>query len=60
MPPALVSRADIVELDLDRKPVTPNAPRLNGERYIHCEVYKARPDGNPSSIATTWRCCRSA
>jgi HCOMODA/2-hydroxy-3-carboxy-muconic semialdehyde decarboxylase len=44
MPPALVSRADIVELDLDCKPVTPDAPRLNGERYIHCEVYKARPD----------------
>ena len=44
MPPALVSRADIVELDLDCKPVTPNAPRLNGERYIHCETYKARPD----------------
>ncbi len=44
MPPALVTRADIVELDLDCKPVTANAPRLNGERYIHCEVYKARPD----------------
>ena|SRR5215469_9032618 len=44
MPPALVSRADIVELDLDCKPVTPNAPRLNGERYIHCEVYKARAE----------------
>ena len=44
MPPALVSRADIVEMDLDCKPVTPNAPRLNGERYIHCEVYKARAD----------------
>jgi ribulose-5-phosphate 4-epimerase/fuculose-1-phosphate aldolase len=44
MPPALVSRADIVELDLDCKPVTPNAPRLNGERYIHCEIYKARQD----------------
>jgi ribulose-5-phosphate 4-epimerase/fuculose-1-phosphate aldolase len=44
MPPALVTRADIVELDLDCKPVTPNAPRLNGERYIHCEVYKARGD----------------
>jgi ribulose-5-phosphate 4-epimerase/fuculose-1-phosphate aldolase len=44
MPPALVSRADIVELDLDCKPVTPNAPRLNGERYIHCEIYKARSD----------------
>jgi ribulose-5-phosphate 4-epimerase/fuculose-1-phosphate aldolase len=44
MPPALVSSADIVELDLDCRPVTPNAPRLNGERYIHCEIYKARPD----------------
>ena len=44
MPPALVSRADIVEVGLDCKPVDPNAPRLNGERYIHCEVYKARDD----------------
>ena len=44
MPPALVTRADIVEVDLDCKPVMPNAPRLNGERYIHCEVYKARSD----------------
>lgn len=44
MPPALVSRADIVEVGLDCKPTTPNAPRLNGERYIHCEVYKARSD----------------
>jgi ribulose-5-phosphate 4-epimerase/fuculose-1-phosphate aldolase len=44
MPPALVSRADIVEIGLDCKPVDPNAPRLNGERYIHCEVYKARSD----------------
>jgi HCOMODA/2-hydroxy-3-carboxy-muconic semialdehyde decarboxylase len=44
MPPALVSRADIVEVNLDCKPVTPEAPRLNGERYIHCEIYKARPD----------------
>jgi len=44
MPPALVTRADIVELDMDCKPVAPDAPRLNGERYIHCEIYKARPD----------------
>ncbi|HEY2230060.1 MAG TPA: class II aldolase/adducin family protein [Xanthobacteraceae bacterium] len=44
MPPALVARADIVEVDLDCKPVTANAPRLNGERYIHCEIYKARAD----------------
>jgi ribulose-5-phosphate 4-epimerase/fuculose-1-phosphate aldolase len=44
MPPALVSRADIVEVGLDCKPVVPDAPRLNGERYIHCEIYKARSD----------------
>jgi hypothetical protein len=44
MPPAPVSRADIVEVGLDCKPVAPDAPRLNGERYIHCQVYKARSD----------------
>jgi HCOMODA/2-hydroxy-3-carboxy-muconic semialdehyde decarboxylase len=44
MPPALVSRADIVEVGLDCKPVAPEAPRLNGERYIHCQIYKARSD----------------
>jgi len=44
MPPALVSRADIVEVGLDCKPVDPNVPRLNGERYIHCQVYRARSD----------------
>lgn len=44
MPPALVSRADIVEVGLDCKPVDANAPRLNGERFIHCRVYRARAD----------------
>ena len=44
MPPALVSRADIVEVGLDCKPVAPDAPRLNGERYIHCRIFRARPD----------------
>src|SRR6516164_8572242 len=44
MPPALVSRADIVEVGLDCKPVAPDAPRLNGERFIHCQIYKARSD----------------
>jgi ribulose-5-phosphate 4-epimerase/fuculose-1-phosphate aldolase len=44
MPPALVSRADIVEVGLDCKPIAPDAPRLNGERHIHCQVYKARND----------------
>jgi HCOMODA/2-hydroxy-3-carboxy-muconic semialdehyde decarboxylase len=45
MPPALVSAKDIVEVDItDCKPIDPNAPRLNGERFIHCEIYKARPE----------------
>jgi ribulose-5-phosphate 4-epimerase/fuculose-1-phosphate aldolase len=44
MPPALVSRADIIEVGLDCRPIASDAPRLNGERYIHCEVYKARTD----------------
>jgi ribulose-5-phosphate 4-epimerase/fuculose-1-phosphate aldolase len=44
MPPALVSRADIVEVGLDCKPVAADAPRLNGERFIHCRIYRARPD----------------
>jgi ribulose-5-phosphate 4-epimerase/fuculose-1-phosphate aldolase len=44
MPPALVARADIVEVGPDCKPVAADAPRLNGERYIHCRVYRARSD----------------
>lgn len=44
MAPALVTRDDIVELGLDCKPVSADAPRLNGERYIHCQMYKARGD----------------
>jgi|SRR5271169_164652 len=41
---ALVTRDDIVEVGLDCKPISANAPRLNGERYIHCQIYKARSD----------------
>jgi 3-hydroxy-2-methylpyridine-4,5-dicarboxylate 4-decarboxylase len=44
MPPALVTRADIVEVSLDCKPVAADAPRLNGERFIHCAIYRARAD----------------
>jgi len=44
MPPTLVSRADIVEIGPDCKPIAADAPRLNGERYIHCRIYKARGD----------------
>jgi HCOMODA/2-hydroxy-3-carboxy-muconic semialdehyde decarboxylase len=45
MPPALVAAADLVEVDnAECTPIMENAPRLNGERFIHSEVYKARPD----------------
>jgi ribulose-5-phosphate 4-epimerase/fuculose-1-phosphate aldolase len=44
MPPGLVTAADIVKLNLDSAPLDPNAPRTNGERFIHGEIYKARPD----------------
>jgi len=44
LPPALVTAKDMVEMDLDGKPVDPKAPRTNGERFIHSEIYKARPD----------------
>jgi len=44
MPPALVSAKDIVELDQNSVPIDPNAPRTNGERFIHGEIYRVRPD----------------
>ncbi len=45
MAPGLVTVADIVEVNVeDCKPVAADAPRLNGERFIHSEVYKARAD----------------
>jgi HCOMODA/2-hydroxy-3-carboxy-muconic semialdehyde decarboxylase len=45
MPPALVSLDDIMELRVaDSQPVDAKGRRVNGERYIHGEIYKARPD----------------
>src|SRR5262249_11334137 len=44
MPPALVTAKDIVELDLNGIPIDANAPRTNGERFIHGEIYRVRPD----------------
>ena len=44
MPPALVTTKDIVELNLDSVPIDANAPRTNGERFIHGEIYRVRPD----------------
>jgi HCOMODA/2-hydroxy-3-carboxy-muconic semialdehyde decarboxylase len=44
--PELVCAADILEYDLDSQPVDPRAPRGFLERFIHGEIYKARPEVN--------------
>lgn len=44
VPPALVTAADIVEYDLDSKPVHPVTQASYLERFIHGEIYKSRPD----------------
>jgi HCOMODA/2-hydroxy-3-carboxy-muconic semialdehyde decarboxylase len=42
--PALVTPADLIEYDLDSQPVDANGRNSFLERFIHGEVYKARPD----------------
>jgi HCOMODA/2-hydroxy-3-carboxy-muconic semialdehyde decarboxylase len=42
--PALVTPADILEYDLDATPVDPQGRNSVLERFIHGEIYKARPD----------------
>ena len=42
--PSLVTAADIVEYDLDSNPQTPGAASGYLERFIHGEIYKARPE----------------
>ena len=45
MAPALVSQDDLMALRVaDSQPIDPKGRRVNGERYIHGEIYKARPD----------------
>jgi len=44
--PDLVTVNDIVELDFDCVPVTGDNRRLYSERWIHAEIYRARPDVN--------------
>jgi HCOMODA/2-hydroxy-3-carboxy-muconic semialdehyde decarboxylase len=46
MSPANVTAADIMELDLDSNPVDQHGRGLFLERFIHGEIYKARPDVN--------------
>ena len=45
LPPSLVTADEIVEYSIaDSQPIDPRGRKVNGERYIHGEVYKARPD----------------
>lgn len=42
--PGLVSAEDIIEFDLDNNPACVQEHGLYSERFIHGEIYKARPD----------------
>jgi ribulose-5-phosphate 4-epimerase/fuculose-1-phosphate aldolase len=42
--PGLVERDDIIEFDLDSKPIDQRGRPLYNERFIHGEIYRARPD----------------
>ena len=42
--PALVTPADIIEYDLDSNPCNANGRNSFLERFIHGEIYKARPE----------------
>jgi HCOMODA/2-hydroxy-3-carboxy-muconic semialdehyde decarboxylase len=44
MAPALVTAADLMSIHLDGQPVSDNAPTPYLERFIHGEIYRARPD----------------
>lgn len=54
--PELVTREDILEIDLDGTVLTPTPHKPYGERIIHAAVLKARPDvnavfhGHPHSV----------
>ena len=44
MAPGLVTAADIMEFDLDGEPVDPRGRTPYIERFIHSEIFRARPD----------------
>jgi ribulose-5-phosphate 4-epimerase/fuculose-1-phosphate aldolase len=44
--PAQVTASDIIEFDLDSAPVDADGRQPYHERFIHGEIYKARPDVN--------------
>ena len=43
-PAGIVTAADIIEYDMDGKPVRPTNGDGYLERFIHAEIYKSRPD----------------
>jgi ribulose-5-phosphate 4-epimerase/fuculose-1-phosphate aldolase len=44
MAPALVTAADILEFDLDGTPIDAGDRKVYLERFIHAEIYRARPN----------------
>jgi ribulose-5-phosphate 4-epimerase/fuculose-1-phosphate aldolase len=44
MAPGLVTESDIVQFDLDGNPLTAHGRTVYLERFIHSEIYRARPD----------------
>jgi len=45
MPPSLVEADDVLPFSVETsQPIAPGDRRVNGERYLHGEIYKARPD----------------
>ena len=44
LPAGVVTRADIMEYDLDSKPIDGDASGSYTERFIHGEIYRVRPD----------------
>ena len=42
--PELVTADDILEFDLDSRPLDPRGRAVYNERFIHGEIYKLRPD----------------
>ena len=47
MPPSLVEADDVLEFSVETsQPIEPRGRRVSGERYLHGEIYKVRPDVN--------------
>ncbi len=47
MPPSLVNAGDVLEFSVETsQPIDPRGRRVNGERYLHGEIFKARADVN--------------